>query len=110
MRKLELPNHLDVGATADTNCRRRPFADTINRHDRRLLERRRIKRRRRMRLVMLAEQDLALESLQMSTYLIAHPELFRDPKRQGHEIRPKALGRICRVRLEQAIKLEERFF
>ena len=59
VREPQLAEDVELVAAADADRRGGPFADAVDRQHRRLLERRRIERRRRVRLVMFAEQDLA---------------------------------------------------
>ena len=66
VRKAQLLEHLDRIAAADADRRGRPLADAVHRHDRRLLERRRIERRGRVRFVMLAEQNLAFVAFELA--------------------------------------------
>ena len=84
MREAQLAQHLNRIAApgADGGCR--PFADAIDREDRRLFERRRIKRARRMRQVMLGEKNRALapQPRQFFANGFAQIQLLPQPRRQ----------------------------
>ena len=84
------------------------LADAVHRHDRRLLERRRVERRGGVRLVVLAEQHLALVSGKPTPDVIGHPQLLAEPERRRHQVRAKSARRARHVRFEEAIQLDER--
>src|SRR5207248_6607539 len=73
-----------------------------------LLERRRVKSRCGMRLVMLAEGHLALVAVEPLADVVGHPQLLAEPQRHGHEVRLPPAWRARGVRFEKAIELHER--
>src|SRR5262252_10470461 len=110
MRETLFPEHVDVCATPDTDGRCGPLADAVNGDDCGLLERRRIERRCRVRLVVLSEQNAALEPIKMLLNVVGHPELFRNPHRHRCEVRSPAARCVRDVGFEQAIELDQWLF
>ena len=61
-----------------------------------------------MRFVMLAEQNLGLESFETLADVVAHPELVAEPQRERRQVGLEAARRAGDVGFEQAGKLDER--
>ena len=86
-----------------------PFPHTIDGENRRLRERRWEERARRVRFVVLGEQQVPIEIA--ANRVEDHPvlvELFLDPQRAGHEKGPKPLGSDAQVSFKNSLKLDER--
>ena len=81
IRPAKLLQQLELVAASEAIRSSRPFTDAIHREDGRLLERAGEERARRVRLVMLGVQQVALESAQRVTKLPVGEELFLDPER-----------------------------
>ena len=110
MGEPDLVGQPQLVALADPDARRRPFADTVHRHDGRFLERRREERRGRVALVVFREDvrafRLAAERLRQSAWSV---QLLTEPHRQELGERLDALRRVRQVRLHEPIELQDRF-
>ncbi len=110
VRKPQFAEDVELVAAADADRRGGPFADAVDRHHRRFFERRRIERRRRVRLVMFAEQDLAGVALEMAGDLVRQPQLAAKPQRHRHDVGAQAARRGSDVGLQQPLELQQRLF
>ena len=110
VREAQLVQDLQIVAAAHSNRAGRPLADAVNRDHRGLLEGRREKCRRGVRFMVFAEQDRALESLEPIGDVVRDPQLFTEPRRHRHQVRPPSARRHRGVGLEQALELDERLF
>jgi len=108
VREPLLDEQLDVAAAPDADRRRRPFADAVDGDDRRFLERRGIERGRGVRLVVFAEEDLAVVAGNLLAQVLGHPQLFADPQRHRHHVRTEAARRAGDIRGQQPLELDER--
>src|SRR5439155_7071737 len=109
MGKLQLPEDFNSIVQPNAEAGRGPFPDAVHREKSRFLKWRREKRRRRMGLVMLREDDFAA-IVQFLAYQLLHPDLFLDPQGNGFEKGANA-GRSARqVGVQDPIKFQERFF
>ncbi len=119
VREHDLLVHLEPVAAAHADARGRPLADPVDGQHRGRLERRGEERARRMALVMLGEQQAALDlfgveavGLGQLLELLAQQalleQLLLEPHRHRHAERGEALGRERQIGLEQALELEER--
>ena len=86
MRKPQLADELDFVAPADADRRGGPLAHAVHGDDGRLFERRWVERRRSVRLVVFAEQDLALETLELLADVVGHPQPLAQPERHRHQV------------------------
>src|SRR5437899_10494500 len=107
MREPLLAEHLNVGPAAGPDRRSRPLADAVDREDCGLFERRWIECRGRVRLVVLAEEDLAAKSRYTLPDIVGHPELVAQPDRQRRKIRAQTARSAGRVRLDEPIELDQ---
>ena len=114
MREVQLFQHLQAVALAIAQRRGRPFADPVHRQDGGFLERRGEERRRRVTLVMFAEQQarLPVEVGLPLLHLVAQQRLLEQlllqPQRHGHAERREPARRIGEIGLEQPLELQER--
>ena len=96
-------------ALADADRGRRPLADAVHRHDRRVLERRRVERRGGVALVVLGEDVAVLRPrAEAAAQLAAHVQLLAEPDRHRLGERPQADRREREVGLEQPVELQDR--
>ena len=107
VREPELREHVESVAAAEADRGRRPLPHAVHREDGRLLERRRVERRRRVRLVVLGEEDPAREA-QLLADALGHPEPVRHPERHRLQERGEAARRVLEIRLEEPLELQER--
>src|SRR5256885_463065 len=63
-----------------------------------------------MRLVVLAEEHLAVESPNARANVVGHPELLAQPDGHSRKIRTQAAWRTGRVGLDETIELEDGLF
>src|SRR5262245_49812892 len=110
MRETQLAKDFNLVPAADTNRGCGPLPDAVHGDDGGLLEGRRIKRGRGVRLVMLAEENLAGVRVEMITKVVRHQEFFAKPQWHGHQERPQTLWGARDVGFQQAIKLDEWLF
>src|SRR5436190_2442533 len=111
MRKGQLPKNGNVLVLAVCDGRRRPLANAVDRHDRRISEWRRIERARRMRQVMLWEinrRPAVPELRQMLVEEALHEQFFLDPDRYGGRKAQKAARGKPMIRFEQTLELQQR--
>ncbi len=107
IRPMELLVQLDIVASAHAERGRGPLAHPVHGEDRRLLERGGEEGARRVGLVVLGEQDLALVVEGVADLLI-HVELVLDPQRPRLQERAEPGGHDAQVGLEDALELEKR--
>ncbi len=113
MREVDLALHLERGALAEREGRRRPFAHAVHGEDRGLVERRGEVRRRRMALVVLGEEEalLPVDAGGVAGELVAQQllleQLLLQPERNRHPERAEAARREREVRFEEPLELEE---
>ena len=106
IRPVELAQQPDVVALAHADRGRGPLAHAVHGEDRGPVEGRRKERARRVRLVMLGVEDLALVA-QLPPQLLVEVELVLDPERPRHEERSKPLRRDAEVGLQDPLELEQ---
>jgi hypothetical protein len=106
---LEQPQLLPL---ADADRGGGPLADPVQGQDRGLVERRRVVGARRVRLVVLGEEDLLGRSGAATLHgvldLGRDPELLAQPERHRHHVRAQAAGDHRQVGLQDAVELEQR--
>ena len=109
MREADLVRQLDAVAPPGPERGGGPLADAVHREDGGFVERGRKERARRVRLVVLGEDDLPLvassEPLRDGARQV---ELLLRPQRHELQERPEAARRVRQVGLQQALELQER--
>ena len=108
IRPVQLVENLEIIAAAAADRSGRPFADTVDCQDRRLLERRRQERAGGVGLVMLAVQDISRVA-ELLFQLAIDVQLVFDPQRPGHQERREPSGRDAEVRFQNSLELQQRF-
>src|SRR5439155_8944937 len=103
---MQLLQQLEVVGAAHPERRRGPLAHAVDREDRRLLEGGGEKRARRVRLVMLGVQDLAVIAEGAADFPVEEQLLFY-PQWAGHPELREPAGRNAEVGLQNALELEE---
>ena len=107
VREVDLVRDLQIVAIADAEAGGGPLADAVDGQEGRRLVGRREERRRGVRLVVLGEEHLALETGQRPLDERRDEELLLDPQRDRLEERRQA-GRCARqVGLQNALEFEE---
>ena len=109
MRKLKMMRELDLVAGADAEGRRAPFADAVERQNRRVLEWTRKKRARRVALMMIDENNWRSGGSSDSvSNQPGKPRFFLEPQRHRHPKAAEPARRERKIRLEQALELPQR--
>ena len=111
VRKVKLAQHLDAVVRASADRRRRPLTDAVHREDGGAIERRRIKRARRVGDVMLGEQDRAVgrQAVELVADGLAQVEFLREPGWQHPQPRRQAGRCDGQKTLEHPRKFDDRF-
>src|SRR5437879_242605 len=113
MGKMKLALELDAGAAAPANGRGGPFAHAIHGQDRGIREWRRKKCTRRMRHMMLREQQalfcvkVLVELPQRLLQQFLLEQFLLQPDWYSHAERLQAAGRECNVGLEQTLEFDK---
>ncbi len=105
MRKPYLLAELDTVVAADAPARRRPLADAVDDHDRRLAEGRWVERGRGVRLVALGEENLPFVS-ELLPNDRGNEELLPEPARHRGEEGADPSRRVRDVCFEDALERE----
>ena len=110
MREVKLAQHLDGAFRAAADRRRRPLANAVHREDRGAVERRRIKRARRVCHVMLGEQDRAVsgQAVEFVADGLAQVKFLRQPAGQHPQPRRQPGRGDGQEALEHPRKLNDR--
>lgn len=109
MGEADLLQQLDAVAATDPNRRRRPFADTVEGQDRRLLERGRKVRAGGVRLVVAGVDDSSpVATAQAAADLAGDVELLAEPHGQGLSKAREPSRRMGDVGLDEPLELGQR--
>jgi len=112
VREGDLLHQLERIPFADADRRRRPLADAVESEHRGLLERGRVEGARRVRLVMLGEEDVRrlgeAAALQRLVDVRRNPQLLAQPDRDRLHRRAQAARRHGQIGLQDAVELEQR--
>ena len=108
MREAQLLEHLDFTSATGPDGRGGPLAHAVNRQDRRLVERRWIKRTGRVRLVMFGKKNFTVSTQprQLGTDGFAQIQFLAKPVGQDRGKRPPAAGRDGQIRFQQPRELQ----
>ena len=112
VREGDLAEELELVPLAHADGGGRPLAHAVEGQHGRLLEGRGVEGRRRVRLVVLGEEDLPgladAALLQRVLDLGRDPQLLAQPEGHGHDVRAQPLGDDREIGLEDAVELEQR--